>query len=65
MPKLGFQVQVPLLIKLGACIKRRTRRAMELFLCGPWRLKRFFAVLDQSGGDEAPSNSRLAPPQHR
>jgi hypothetical protein len=32
MPWLIFQVQVPLLIKLEACIKRRARRAMELFL---------------------------------
>lgn len=65
MHKPGFRVLVPLLIKLGARIKRRTRRAMELFCAGPWRLKRFLAVLDQSRGDEALSNSRLTPPKHR
>ena len=32
MPWLSYQVQVPLLNKIEACIKRRTPEAMELFL---------------------------------
>ena len=50
MPKPGSQVLVPLLIKLGACLKRRTRRAMEPFFVRTLALKALFRCFGPKRG---------------